>query len=591
MTQNPKNNRLTNEKSGLPRLLIPFSYGLAGSNNQDPLSLFLKGEKMKSLLKSIIFLIVILFLTVPGYAAQSGWSNFKTITYTGTGANQQITGLGFKPDFVWIKSRSAAHEHMLYDSVRGAGLALRSNRTSTEWSVPTSLLSFDEDGFTLGAFDETNRAGSSFVAWCWKAGNTSGANNTDGSITSTVNAGNLMSVVSFRGSGATATIGHGLPTTPKLIILKNRSASVNWAIYSSGLGATQALKLNTTDAAVTADWWNTAPTDSVFSIGSSLSEVGNDFIAYCFAEIPGVSSIGSYTGNGSTTGPVIDCGFKPDWIMMKRADSTSSWVVMDTKQGIYDNGVAENYLLASSSNASASYDYLSLTDTGFQITQSETTFNSSGANVIYMAFAEREAPEITLTTDKTTVDYSQSESATLTWDVSYADSVTIEPGIGTVELSGNTPVSPVAGTTYTLTATVGEFTLTEQIQINVANGFDQDGVFSINGKIGVGVVNPTNALEVNGTIKAREVMVTSQGWADYVFDTDYDLKSLTDVDAYIRDFNHLPGLPSADDLASEGIPVSLMFELQMKKIEELTLYVIELSKKNEDLETRIRELE
>ena len=160
-----------------------------------------------------------------------------------------------------------------------------------------------------------------------------------------------------------------------------------------------------------------------------------------------------------------------------------------------------------------------------------------------------------------------------------------------MDLAGTASVTPTGTTTYTLTAAVGENTISEHVTVNVTNGFDQGGKFTVDGKVGIGVLDPQNALEVNGTVRAREVIVTTQGWADYVFNKDYDLQNLDSVENYILKNRHLPGIPSAGQLESRGLSVSGMLELQMKKIEELTLYIIELSKENKALEQRLNALE
>jgi hypothetical protein len=325
---------------------------------------------------------------------------FNAITYTGDGtASRSITGVGFRPDFVWIKNRTVANFHQLHDAVRGATVGmLASNSTNAEDSA-YPLTSFNTDGYTTksGAQDGTNNSGSAIVAWNWNAGG-SNATNTAGTITSTVRANTTsgFSIVTYTGNATSgATVGHGLGATPAMIIVKNRSTGTNWPVYHANLtSAAYLLTLNTTNAQATdsAAWNNTAPTSTLFTLGNSTGTNGstNNLVAYCFAPVAGYSAFGSYTGNGSTDGPFVYLGFRPEFIMFKRTDATSNWLIIDAARSPYNQ--TNEVLLPNSSSAEGTgagygaYDFLS---NGFKprnVVANET--NVSGGTYIYAAFAE-----------------------------------------------------------------------------------------------------------------------------------------------------------------------------------------------------------
>lgn len=317
-------------------------------------------------------------------------TGFNTVLYTGTGSNQSITGVGFNPDLLWVKSRTSAINHRLADSVRGATQLLSSDVTNAEVTSVNGLQSFDADGFTVGTGTAWNTSGADYVTWCWDAGSST-VSNTDGTITSSVRANPAtgFSIVTWTGNGvAGATIGHGLGTAPSVVITKGRSYAQNWAVYHSALGPTKWLQLNSSVAQLTetAIWNNTAPTSSVFTHGNSVAvnPNGGTNVSYCFSEVAGYSKFGSYTGNGSTSGPTITTGFRPAFVMVKRSDSTGSWVIFDNTRDA--DGTLNDYLLANTSDTEATASYADISDTGFTI--NSTFANASGATFIYMAFAD-----------------------------------------------------------------------------------------------------------------------------------------------------------------------------------------------------------
>ena len=319
---------------------------------------------------------------------------FNTKLYTGTGSANSITGVGFQPDLVWIKQRNGTGWHQWVDAVRGSGKRINSNDTGAEYNDVNGLTSFDSDGFSLGTSGDYNGSGNSQVSWNWLASNTT-ASNTDGSISSTVsvNTTSGFSIVSYTGTGANATIGHGLGVAPKVVIIKNRDSAVNWMMYNEAFGDnTKSLSLNSTAALDTsANFFNsTSPTSTVFSVGTNANTGGaSNFIAYCFADVQGFSKFGSYVGNGSSDGTFIYTGFKPSMIIVKRTDSLGSWRMWDNKRNPY-NLTDTNLRPNTSDTDDTSGNQIDMLSNGFKIraTVNIGDTNASGGSYIYMAFAE-----------------------------------------------------------------------------------------------------------------------------------------------------------------------------------------------------------
>ena len=312
--------------------------------------------------------------------------HFNTVLYTGTGATNSITGVGFQPDMVWMKSRSTADWHMLCDSVRGLA-PLFPNATDNEGGPV--LVSYDSDGFTTTSNGTINGSGKSLVAWNFKAGGAA-VTNTDGTITSQVSANTEagFSIVSYTTPTTNNfTVGHGLNDTPKIIIIKGRSLGSSWTVYSSEIGASNYLQLNSTNGsnASSLPFNNTAPTDSVFTAGSSTVWYGTNaqYIAYCFAEVEGFSSFGSYVGTGASGNTVVT-GFEPAFVMLKSTSATGNWRMWDNKRTLQNP--RNNVLIANGSNAEFTNDVaIEFLENGFSFLGSGS--NDSGASFIYMAFA------------------------------------------------------------------------------------------------------------------------------------------------------------------------------------------------------------
>jgi hypothetical protein len=336
---------------------------------------------------------------LPAPSIANGAQYMAATTYTGNGSTQTITnggnntlGTTFQPDFVWVKDRSVARNNALYDSVRGATKFLSSNLTNAESTAATELTSFDSNGFSVGSSSGANGSGETYVGWQWKAGGT-GVTNNSGTITSTVSANPTagFSVVTWTGTFAAATVGHGLGVAPSMIIVKTRTqAAVDWAVYHTSMGATNGMYLNATNAQfATSTWWNnTSPTSSVFSVAGAAQTNGNaqNMVAYCFAAVSGYSAFGSYTGNGSADGPFIYTGFRPRFFLWKRTDTTGGWGIIDTSRDPYN--IVGYDLAPDSANAEGSGYTVDMLSNGFKIRLTATRINASGGTYVWAAFCE-----------------------------------------------------------------------------------------------------------------------------------------------------------------------------------------------------------
>jgi len=320
--------------------------------------------------------------------------------YTGTNATLSVTNAAsFKPDLVWVKTRSVSSRNTLFDSVRGNTKVLWSDSTDAEGTATggTGLTAFSSNGFTLGTeiagtSGSTNSNGVTYVAWQWQAGQGTTSSNTSGSITSTVsvNASAGFSVVTYTGTGANATVGHGLGVRPSFIIVKVRNnAGFNWGVWHTSLaGTTPFITLNTTNSASTNSvnaFISANMTSSVIGFGNEDTTNGAyNYVAYCWTPIAGYSAFGSYNGSGSSDGPFIYTGFQPKWVLIKASSTTSQWVLWDTARNTYNVTNSILYPNLSAAEASFSIDMLS---NGFKFREAGGAGNDSGVTYIYAAFA------------------------------------------------------------------------------------------------------------------------------------------------------------------------------------------------------------
>jgi hypothetical protein len=317
----------------------------------------------------------------------------NTKLYTGNGSTQSITGVGFQPDWLWIKERDGSSSSALQDAVRGNNKKLMSNSTDAESTETAYVTSFDSDGFSLGTNNGINQSGVTNVAWNWKA-NGAGSANTDGDINSTVSVNTTagFSIVKYTGTDVAGnTVGHGLNAVPKLIIVKRLADNgYDWVVYHKDKTAGLYLNSdgNNNDSSSNNIWFNgTAPTSSVFSIGTD-GRIGDavDYIAYCFSQVDGFSSFGKYTGNGNTDGKFCYTGFKPAIVLCKRTNGTSNWGIFDNKRDPL-NTVNKTLFPNSDTTQDSSTVRMDFLSNGFKHRTTDTAWNGSGDEYIWIAFA------------------------------------------------------------------------------------------------------------------------------------------------------------------------------------------------------------
>jgi len=324
--------------------------------------------------------------------------HFNTKLYTGNGSTNAITGVGFQPDWVWIKDRESTEHHNLFDVVRGATKRIYTSSQAMEDTAATTLTSFDSDGFSLGSSGAVNASGNNTVSWNWRAAGGQGSSNTDGSINTTYTSANTtsgFSISTYTGTGSNATVGHGLGVAPEVVWIKKRSGGGNEGMYGyyKSIGAGNIMSISETGAAAAGAslFQSTDPTSSVFSIGThaSVNNSGSEYVAYSFAPIKGFSKFGSYVGNASASdNAFVYCGFKPAFLITKCSSiSGDRWTLYDNKRDPYNyvyRRLFPDGNIAESLNTDADIDFLS---NGFKI---RTDAGTSGAaqTYIYMAFAE-----------------------------------------------------------------------------------------------------------------------------------------------------------------------------------------------------------
>jgi len=344
-------------------------------------------------------------------------AHFQIATWAGT--DTQDTAITFdgnsnlQPDLFWNKGRGVAFGHVWMDTSRGignTGKVLDSSSTNAEFDIDDYFETADTNGFTIGRGSAGfNALNDTYVTWCWKANGGTTSSNTDGSITSTVQANTTagFSIVTFTGTGSTATVGHGLGAIPAMIIQKNRDSSANWSVkHHKTTNNYDFLNLNLTSAATANDsiWTQTDPTTSVFSIGtaSAINQSSQDQVCYCFAEKQGYSKFGKYTGNGNANGTFVYTGFKPAFVMTKVSNTTGSWSLYDNKRTGFNP--IDVWLRANGndieSTSAISGEDIDLYSNGFKLRNSDNTINANFSTYIYMAFAE--SPFVTSTGTPTT---------------------------------------------------------------------------------------------------------------------------------------------------------------------------------------------
>ena len=315
---------------------------------------------------------------LPDSTIKAGNKFFDATLWTGNGTSQSIVNSGaMQPDLVWAKQRSSTQWHRLIDAVRGTDKVLYSNDTSAEFTDNTQLTSFNSNGFSVGSQAGFNANAATYVGWQWKESAAAG-----------------FDIVTWTGNGSAQTINHSLGVAPAMIIMKNRTqgaAGYNWAVYHKSISSASAfVDLNTTAGAATnTGIWNaTAPTSTVFSVGTARINNGDLNVAYLFAEVAGFSKFGSYTGNGSTDGPMVFTGFKPKFVLIKNASGAYTWITFDSARGTYNVNGQQLYPNTSDAEATDNVnncmDFLS---NGFKFRGASAVGNGSGNTIIYAAFA------------------------------------------------------------------------------------------------------------------------------------------------------------------------------------------------------------
>ena len=316
---------------------------------------------------------------------------FNTKLYTGTAATLAVTGVGFQPDWIWLKSRSTTSNSGVYDSVRGVENGLASNLGSPPNTSDDGVEAFGVDGYTLGTNGNTNASGTTYVSWNWKAGTTSVPSG--GSITPSavsLNTTSKFGIYKWSGTGATsATIAHGLGAAPLFLIVKNISGTADWAVLPTNIYNDRRLSLNSngTYSGGSDQFYDTTPTSTLFTLGSSTNTnaSGSDYIAYAAAATRGFSSFGKYTGNGNINGPFVNTGFRPAWVVRKLI-GTDSWMMCDNKRLGYNPDNA--YLFADGTNAESDIERINFLSNGFKLRTTDGGDNGNGSVYLYWAFAE-----------------------------------------------------------------------------------------------------------------------------------------------------------------------------------------------------------
>ena len=329
--------------------------------------------------------------------------HFDVKLYTGNNATNTQTGLGFSPDLVWIKNRTDAAAHRVFDTIRGATEAIYSSHNDAETTESTALTAFTSDGFTVSTENAVNGSSDAIVTWCWNAGSST-VTNTDGSINSEVRANPDagFSIVTWDGAGtsSTQTVGHGLTAAPKFILCKRRTGAEDWSCYHVSLGNTYDIRLSTNGAKDDyPTWGDTDPTSEVFTIGQTgrVNESGDTYVGYCWSEIPGYSKFGEFTGTGAS-GNSITCGFEPTFLMIKRQGNGSDgdtayggWIMLDNKRTGNNDQLFANCAQAEGgrgdcSNVNNLRQNVAFLSTGFELGSGWYETNDT-VDYIYAAFA------------------------------------------------------------------------------------------------------------------------------------------------------------------------------------------------------------
>jgi hypothetical protein len=329
-------------------------------------------------------------------AIDDAGSFYSTKLYTGTGSSLAVTGVGFQPDFTWIKNRDATDSHIWTDAVIGATIYRESNTTAADVTDTESLKTFDSDGFTVGTMAAVNTNTENYVSWNWKAGTTTGIT-TDGNTTITPSAYSFnqtsgISVIEYTGNEtAGAKVAHGLGAVPVCMIFKRTDGVTDWQVYHQAIGNTKFMILNTTSAeGVATTRWNDTTPDSVnLTLGTTtyVNKSGSPHVGYIFADVQGYSKFGSYIGNGNADGPFVYTGFRPAYVLLKRTAGADAWQIVDNKRLGY-NAKNSSLMACRTTAEDTSVSYIDILSNGFKLRTTGGHVNTNAELNIYMAFAE-----------------------------------------------------------------------------------------------------------------------------------------------------------------------------------------------------------
>jgi len=322
---------------------------------------------------------------------------FSPLLYVGNGSDDRnITGVGFAPDWVWMKSRTDAEGHQNWDTSRGVEKRLQQNSSGAEESTSDKFQAFQSDGFQVGSSNDTNKSSSNFVTWNWRVNGGTTSTNSAGSVnvTQQVDPSGGFSISTYSGAGGTGTIGHGLSNPPSFVIVKQRNGANNWTVYHKGVGATKFANLDNTGAFQSASiWQNTTPSSSLVYLGDNneVNHSGRTYVAYCYANTAGYIATGTYRGNGNDNGPcIITENVKPAWLLIREYGAADNWVLYDNKRLGYNFTSAGNAVLypdeanAEENQASRALDILA---NGFKLRTSNATINSNNGQYLYVAMS------------------------------------------------------------------------------------------------------------------------------------------------------------------------------------------------------------
>lgn len=318
-------------------------------------------------------------------------TGFNTKLYVGSNPNNEVTGIGFAPDLIWIKDPAIDQDYSLYDTARGVYLnQLVCNNDYAEATDTGGVTGVTPDGFVLTGNNTitggTNQTGLEYITWCWEK-------NDSFDIT-------LKTFPSITGN---LSFDHNLPGQPEFVIIKptNISTSSNWSVYHKNAGEDHRLTLNSSTEGVTygSDIW--FPGANTFEAQGNILTAGGqtniEMVAYMFRSEPGVCSIGTYTGNANANGPVINCGFKPALVMMKDVSLNGEWLVHDTARDPENPSLSSlswNSNKKTNNPQNIGYDYqcsIDFLSTGFQVTSSTQTLNNKNGNkYVYVAWAAQD---------------------------------------------------------------------------------------------------------------------------------------------------------------------------------------------------------